>query len=175
MLDTLKDRFGRHPQRHEGISWDEVEASLKQHPEALDSLMAMEESGGEPDVIGRDPNTGCILICDCSAETPAKRRSLCYDDEALRKRKRNPPKGSASEQATQMGISLMSEDEYYHLQELGEFDLKTSSWIATPPQIRARGGALFCEKRYGRTFTFHNGADSYYAARGWRGILRLPA
>lgn len=175
MLSTLKDRFGQNPQRHADITWDEVEAALNQHLDALTSLMAMEESGGEPDVIGKDPNTGNILICDCSPEAPAKRRSLCYDDEALRKRKKNPPKGSACTQAAQMDVLLMNEDEYYRLQELGEFDLKTSTWIATPPQIRDRGGALFCEKRYGRTFTFHNGADSYYAARGWRGILRLPA
>ena len=134
----------------------------------------MEETGGEPDVIGKDPTTGAILVCDCSPETPSGRRSLCYDDDALRKRKRNPPAGSACAQAEQMGIDLLTEDEYFHLQELGEFDLKTSSWILAPGEIRARGGALFCECRYGRIFVFHNGADSYYSTRGWRGILRIP-
>ena len=173
MLDILRDRFASNPKRHPGISWDNIEAALAQHEDALGALAAMEETGGEPDAIGIDQSTGCILICDCSREAPAGRRSLCYDDEALRKRKRNPPKGSALAQAEQMGISLMSEDEYRHLQELGDFDLKSSSWIATPPDIRDRGGALFCEKRYGRTFTFHNGAESYYATRGWRGIVRL--
>jgi hypothetical protein len=135
----------------------------------------MEETGGEPDVIGRDEATGALLVCDCSRESPAGRRSLCYDDVALRKRKRNPPKGSALAQAEQMGVDLLSEEEYGRLQTLGAFDLKTSSWIATPPELRELGGALFCERRYERVFVFHNGADSYYASRGWRGILRLAA
>lgn len=175
MLDILRERFASNPNRHGDIAWEEVEAALAQQLAALDSLTAMEETGGEPDVIGRDQATGEILICDCSREAPAKRRSLCYDDEALRKRKRNPPRGSALAQAEQMGVSLLSEDEYRYLQTLGEFDLKSSSWIIAPPEIRSLGGALFCERRYGRTFVFHNGADSYYSTRGWRGILRLPA
>jgi hypothetical protein len=148
---------------------------LLRHPDALRSIAAMEETGGEPDVIGHDEATGALLVCDCSRESPAGRRSLCYDDVALRKRKRNPPKGSALAQAEQMGVDLLSEEEYGRLQTLGAFDLKTSSWIATPPELRELGGALFCERRYQRVFVFHNGADSYYASRGWRGILRLPA
>jgi hypothetical protein len=175
MLDTLRKRFEDNPSRHGDVSWQEVEDALLRHPDALRSIAAMEKTGGEPDVIGRDEATGALLVCDCSRESPAGRRSLCYDDVALRKRKRNPPKGSALAQAEQMGVDLLSEEEYGRLQTLGAFDLKTSSWIATPPELRELGGALFCERRYERVFVFHNGADSYYASRGWRGILRLPA
>ena len=174
MLEDFKERFASNPNRHDGVTWEEVERVLVNHPRALESIAAMEETGGEPDVVGKDPATGAILVCDCSPEAPSGRRSLCYDDEALRKRKRNPPAGSARAQAEHMGIDLLTEDEYSRLQELGEFDLKTSSWILAPEEIRARGGALFCERRYGRVFVFHNGADSYYSARGWRGMLRIP-
>jgi len=175
MLDILKERFDANPSRHDGVTWEKVEDALRRHPEALAVVAAMEETGGEPGVIGKDQNTGDILVCDCSPESPAGRRSLCYDDEALRKRKRNPPRGSALRQAQEMGVELLDEAGYLQLQELGEFDLRTSSWILAPNDIRARGGALFCERRYGRVFTFHNGADSYYAARGWRGMLRVIA
>jgi hypothetical protein len=145
------------------------------HPDALSRIEAMEASSGEPDVIGRDETCGSILICDCSPESPKGRRSLCYDEEALAKRKKNPPRGSALAQAASMGIELLDEKGYGRLQQLGEFDLKSSSWIATPRELRELGGALFCERRYGRVFVFHNGAESYYSTRGWRGILRLPA
>ena len=174
IMDVLRTRFEQNPDCHGDVSWEELEAALGERPDLLESIAAMEESGGEPDVVGRDAETGRVLVCDCSREAPAGRRSLCYDDEALRKRKRNPPKGSALAQATQMGVSLLSEDEYRMLQTRGEFDLKTSCWIAAPPDVRQLGGALFCERRYGRVFVFHNGAESYYASRGWRGILRLP-
>ena len=171
----LRSRFEQNPNRHGNVSWEEVETAMDKHPDLLQSIAAMEQTGGEPDVIGSESTTGCILLCDCSCEAPVARRSLCYDDEALHKRKRNPPKGSVIAQATQMGVALLSEDEYRLLQTRGEFDLKTSCWIASPPDIRQRGGALFCERRYGRVFVFHNGAESYYASRGWRGILRIPA
>ena len=138
---------------------------------SIETLAKMEESGGEPDTIGIDPESGKLIFCDCSAETPAGRRSLCYDDEALRKRTKNPPVGSAVTQAQEMGVSLLTEELYYRLQELGLFDRKTSSWISTPDDVRNQGGALFCERRYGRVFTFHNGADSYYSVRGWRGFI----
>ncbi len=174
VLEDFKERFASNSNRHDGVTWEEVERAFANYPRALESIAAMEETGGEPDVIGKDPTTDAILVCDCSPETPSGRRSLCYDDEALRKRKRNPPVGSARAQAEQMGIDLLTEDEYFRLQELGEFDLKTSSWILAPGEIRTRGGALFCERRYGRVFVFHNGADSYYSTRGWRGILRIP-
>lgn len=172
--DVLRNRFEHHADRHGDVAWEEFEAAIDKHPDLLESLVAMEETGGEPDVIGRDAVTGCILVCDCSREAPVGRRSLCYDDEALLKRKKNPPKGSALAQATQTGVSLLSLDEYQLLQTRGEFDLKTSCWILTPADVRQLGGALFCERRYGKVFVFHNGADSYYASRGWRGMLRLP-
>ncbi len=172
MLNTLKARFEKNPQRHPDVSWQQVEERLLGNEKALASLLRMEESGGEPDVIGLD-ESGALLFCDCARETPAGRRSLCYDDEALKKRKSNPPSASAVAQAEAMGVRLLSEAEYYRLQSLGEFDLKTSSWVAAPPEIRQKGGALFCEKRYGRVFTFHNGAESYYSVRGWRGLLRV--
>ena len=174
MIDILRDRFFANPVRHTGVEWEDVEARLRQSPEVLDVLRRMEESGGEPDTIGFPIGAGGLVFCDCSAESPAGRRSLCYDDAALLKRKNNPPAGSAVRQAREMGVELMPETLYRRLQELGEFDLKTSSWIATPDGIRQKGGALFCERRYGRVFTFHNGADSYYSVRGWRGWFSVP-
>lgn len=170
MLELLKKRFNENMERHPDIKWEDVEKRLRENPNALDTLKRMEDNGGEPDVIGLC-NDGKILFCDCARETPSGHRSLCYDDEALRKRTKNPPKGSAVQQAQEIGIVLMTEELYRKLQTLGEFDLKTSSWIATPNEIRKQGGALFCERRYGTVFTFHNGADSYYSVRGWRGYL----
>ena len=171
MLETLKNRFEKNGQRHPDLTWEQVEARLRGNEKALAALLAMEESGGEPDVIGLDEDGAGILCCDCAKETPAGRRSLCYDEEALQKRTKNPPAGSACGQARDMGVTLLTEELYYRLQQLGEFDLKTSSWIAAPAEIREKGGVLFCERRYGRVFTFHNGADSYYSVRGWRGYL----
>ena len=172
MLTLLKNRFIANMEYHRGIEWAAVEQRLLNDPETLKILKRMEESGGEPDTIGYD-GSGRIIYCDCSKESPAGRRSLCYDDEALRNRTKNPPVGSAMQQAQDMGVELMDESLYRKLQELGAFDLKTSSWIATPEDVRALGGALFCERRYGRVFTFHNGADSYYSVRGWRGYICL--
>ena len=157
--------------RHPGLDWEYVEARLRKNSDAIDILKRMEESGGEPDTIGMDNESGKLLFCDCSKESPSGRRSLCYDDEALQKRTKNPPSGSAVHEAQEIGAALMTEAMYRRLQTLGEFDLKTSSWIATPSEIRQSGGALFCERRYGVVFTFHNGADSYYSVRGWRGYL----
>ena len=173
MLDILKKRFLDNRQRHPDLSWEQVESRLRENEAALTILQRMEESGGEPDAIGYLPGTDRLLFCDCAKETPAGRRSLCYDEETLKKRTKNPPSGSAEQQAREMGVELLTEELYYRLQELGEFDLKTSSWIATPAEIRRLGGALFCERRYGRVFTFHNGADSYYSVRGWRGYLAV--
>ena len=172
MIETLRERFFANPARHPGIEWDEVEQRLRERPRALEALRRMEETGGEPDVIGAEAD-GAVLFGDCSRETPAGRRSLCYDDEALRKRAKNPPSGSAARQAGEMGVELMTEAVYRALQERGEYDCKTSSWVATPEDVRRQGGALFCERRYGVVFTFHNGADSYYSVRGWRGVLRV--
>ena len=171
MIELLKRRFLENTVRHPGISWEIAEGRLRADESALVILKRMEESGGEPDVIGLDDETGKLIFCDCSKESPAGRRSLCYDDEALRKRVKNPPAGSAVHQAQEIGAELMTEAMYRRLQMIGEFDLKTSSWIATPDPVRRLGGALFCERRYGEVFTFHNGADSYYSVRGWRGFL----
>ena len=171
MLNILKQRFADHPRRHAGVSWEEAEARLAADPDALAALRWMEETGGEPDVIGREGDR--VLFADCSAETPAGRRSLCYDDAALRSRKKNPPAGSAEEQARERGLVLMTEDQYRLLQAAEPFDLKTSSWILTPEPIRKLGGALFCERRYDTVFVFHNSADSYYGVRGWRGVLKV--
>jgi hypothetical protein len=171
--DVLRTRFEQNLNRHGDVSWEEVEVAFGKRPDLLDSIAAMEETGGEPDVVGRDATTGSILVCDCSREAPVGRRSLCYDDEALRRRKKNPPAGSAVAQAEAMGVTLMNESQYRALQELIELDLKTSSWILAPDDLRQLGGAIFCERRYGRVFTFHNGADSYYGVRGWRGVLRV--
>ena len=173
LLQTLKARFEKHRQRHKGIDWADVETRLDEHPEALASLRQMEASGGEPDVVGRDEATGQYLFCDCSAESPAERRSLCYDRDAWNARKEVRPQGSAAEAAAAMGVELLDEAQYRALQALGEFDLKTSSWLATPADVRALGGALFGDRRYGRVFVYHNGAQSYYAARGFRGLLRV--
>ncbi len=172
MIEVLKKRFEENLNRHPDLAWETVEKRLNDHPAALEILKKMEETGGEPDTIGYD-ETGRLIFCDCSPETPSGRRSLCYDEEALRKRKKNPPAGSAMQQAEEMGVKLMSEELYYRLQKLGAIDTKTSSWIEAPEEIRRLGGALFCERRYGRVFTFHNGADSYYSVRGWRGYICL--
>jgi len=172
-LRTLQDRFERNVRRHSGIAWKAVRARLDASPAGLRSLRAMEDSGGEPDVIDRDAKSGVVTFCDCSTESPAGRRSLCYDDGALDARKANKPKGSAAGMAAEMGVVLLTEEQYRALQQLGEFDAKTSSWIATPHDVRALGGALFCDRRFGRVFVYHNGAQSYYAARGFRAMLRV--
>lgn len=172
LLAVLKARFVRNTHRHEGIAWGDVEARVVDNIDALDALRAMEASGGEPDVIGRDEKTGQVVFCDCSTQSPAGRRSICYDREALESRKENKPKDSAVDMASAMGIDLLTEAEYRELQQLGEFDTKTSSWVKTPADVRSLGGALFCDRRYGKVFVYHNGAESYYAARGFRGVLR---
>ena len=173
LLETLNTRFEKNPDRHKGMAWAEVHARLNGSPESLRSLHLMETSGGEPDVIGRDKKTGQFTFCDCAAESPAGRRSLCYDREALDSRKKDKPKGSAVEMAAAIGIELLTEEQYRQLQLLGEFDRKTSSWINTPEDVRSLGGALFCDRRYNKVFVYHNGAESYYAARGFRGLLRV--
>ena len=171
MLEILKHRFEKNKALHPDLDWETVEQRLRGNEQALAVLLGMEEIGGEPDTIGFLPGSDRLIFCDCAKESPAGRRSLCYDEQALLKRAKNPPAGSAVGQAEQMGLALLTEEIYTLLQERGEFDLKTSSWIATPEEIRQKGGALFCERRYGRVFTFHNGADSYYSVRGWRGCL----
>lgn len=173
LLEILKARFEANMKRHKGIEWANVEKKLKAHSTKLNSLSQMEETGGEPDIVGYDKKADEYVFYDCSAESPAGRRSLCYDREALEARKANKPKNSAIDMAAEMGIELLTEDEYRQLQELGEFDTKTSSWIKTPADIRKLGGALFCDRRYNQVFVFHNGADSYYSARGFRGSLRV--
>ncbi len=173
LLRTLEARFEENLHRHEGLAWADVQARLEGNPGALKSLREMERTGGEPDVVGRDGKTGQYTFCDYSAESPAGRRSLCYDREARESRKKHPPEGSAVEMAAAMGIDLLTEEKYRELQQLGEFDTRTSSWIKTPSNVRALGGALFCDRRYGKVFVYHNGADSYYAARGFRGLLRV--
>lgn len=173
LLGTLRIRFERHMHRHAGLAWIDVLARLEGNTDALRSLHAMEATGGEPDVIGRDAATGHYLYCDCAAESPSGRRSACYDAAALAARKENKPAHSAVEMAAAMGIELLTEAQYRALQSLGEVDAKTSSWIKTPPDVRALGGALFCDRRYGTVFVYHNGAQSYYAARGFRGLLRV--
>jgi hypothetical protein len=173
LLLGLKRRFKQHMQRHEGIAWAQVQARLEANAAALESLRRMEDSGGEPDVIGRDPASESFLFCDCSTESPSGRRSLCYDRQALDARKEHKPQGSAVETAAAMGISLLTEAQYRELQRLGDFDTRTSSWISTPPELRSLGGALFCDRRYGQVFVYHNGARSYYAARGFRGWLQV--
>ena len=172
LLKTLKTRFERHVQRHRGIASADVQARLLSHPEALRSLHEMEATGGEPDVIAVGKG-GRYTFCDCSAESPAGRRSLCFDREARDARKEHKPQSSALEMAASMGVELLTEEQYRQLQELGEFDTRTSSWIQTPPEVRSLGGALFGDRRYGRVFTYHNGAQSYYAARAFRGLLRV--
>ena len=171
MLEILKARFSEHKELHPDLEWSEVERRLRETPAAVAVLQRMEESGGEPDTIGFDGETGKLIYCDCAKESPSGRRSLCYDDEALKKRAKNPPSGSALGMVQEIGASLMTEELYRKLQCLEEFDLKTSSWVKTPEEIRKRGGAIFCERRYGMVFTFHNGADSYYSVRGFRSYI----
>lgn len=173
LLRLLKNRFESNMHRHGGVAWETVLTRLEASSTALKTLGEMGATGGEPDVIGQDQATGRFIFCDCSAESPLGRRSLCYDDEALNARKENKPSGSATGMAVAMGVELLTEGQYRELQELGEFDAKTSSWIATPHDIRSLGGALFCDRRYGKVFTYHNGAQSYYAARGFRCLLRV--
>lgn len=173
LLQVLKARFAANTHRHTGVAWADVQARLEARPDVLQSLQSMEATGGEPDVIGRDKKTGSLTFCDCSAESPTGRRSVCYDGEALDSRKENKPANSAVAMAASMGITLLTEAQYRTLQLLGDFDLKTSSWVQTPPDVRALGGALFCDRRYGQIFTYHNGAQSYYAARGFRGSLQV--
>lgn len=172
LIEILQTRFEKNMHRHRGVAWAAVRDKLQRNPAALKSLHAMEASGGEPDVVG-DDKSGHITFCDCSAESPSGRRSLCYDKEALDSRKKDKPKGNAVEMATKLGIDLLTEQEYRELQQLGEFDTRTSSWVRTPPDVRSLGGALFCDRRYGKVFVYHNGAESYYAARGFRGQLRV--
>jgi len=173
LLQKLKTRFEKNMSRHTGISWPAVQAKLEANPAALKSLQEMEATGGEPDVIGKDKASGSFLFCDCSPESPTGRRSTCYDAEARESRKEHKPEDSAVEMADAMGIDLLTEEQYRDLQKLGEFDAKTSSWIKTPADVRELGGALFCDRRYGKVFTYHNGAQSYYAARGFRGLLSV--
>ena len=173
LLRTLKARFEKNMKRHKGLEWAKVQAKLEANTEKLWSLNEMERTGGEPDVVGFDKKTGEYIFYDCSAESPKGRRSVCYDHEALESRKEHKPKDSAMNTAAAMGIELLSEEQYLELQKLGEFDAKTSSWIITPDNIRKLGGALFCDRRYDTVFVYHNGADSYYAARGFRGSLRV--
>ena len=173
LLGTLKGRFEKNMNRHEGLEWAEVQAKLENNPEKLWSLNEMESTGGEPDCIGLDQNTDEYIFHDCSAESPKGRRSFCYDREALEARKKHKPENSVIDMATAMGIELLTEEQYRELQELGNFDMKTSSWVQTPENIRKLGGALFCDRRYDTVFVYHNGADSYYGARGFRGSLRV--
>ncbi|MEX1240568.1 MAG: DUF4256 domain-containing protein [Cyclobacteriaceae bacterium] len=173
LLNALKARFERNMNRHKGLEWGRVQAKLEAHPEKLWSLNEMETTGGEPDVIGLDKKTGEYIFYDCSGESPKGRRSVCYDLEALESRKEHKPKNNAIDMAAAMGVLLLTEEEYRGLQKLGEFDTKTSSWVQTPAEIRALGGALFCDRRYDHVFLYHNGAESYYAARGFRGALRI--
>jgi hypothetical protein len=173
LLRALKTRFEKNMDRHVGLEWADVQARLEANTEKLRSLNEMERTGGEPDVVGCDNETGEYLFYDCSAESPHGRRSLCYDREALMSRKEHKPESSATETAAAMGIELLTEAEYRKLQQLGQFDTKTSSWVRTPSDIRRLGGALFCDRRYGHVFVYHNGAESYYAARGFRGSLRV--
>jgi hypothetical protein len=173
LLQGLQARFEKNMHRHKGIAWGDVAARLESTPAALASLFEMEGSGGEPDVMGRDQDTGRFVFCDCSPQSPAGRRSVCYDREALDARKEHKPKSSAVEMAAAMGIDLLTEEQYRKLQQLGEFDTKTSSWIMTPADVRSLGGALFCDRRYDKVFVYHNGAESYYAARGFRGLLHV--
>ncbi len=173
LIETLKTRFEKNMERHKGLEWAKVQARLEANPEKFRPLGEMENTGGEPDVVGRDKKTGAYIFYDCSPESPKGRRSLCYDREALEKRKEHKPENSAVDMAAAMGVEILTEEQYRELQKLGNFDAKTSSWIATPAAIRKLGGAIFCDYRYGTVFTYHNGADSYYAARGFRGSLRV--
>jgi len=173
LLGTLKARFEKNPNRHKGLEWAKVQARLEANPEKLWSLNEMEKTGGEPDVVAHDKKTGEYTFFDCSAETPKGRVSVCYDREGLESRKEHRPKNTAIDMAVAMGIELLTEEEYFALQKLGDFDTKTSSWVKTPADIRELGGALYCDRRYGRVFVGHNGAQSYYAARAFRGSLKV--
>ena len=173
LFKILKARFEKNSNRHKGIQWDEVQAKLEANPEKLWSLNEMEITGGEPDVVSYDKKTGEYFFYDCSPESPKGRRSICYDHEALESRKEHKPENSAVEMAADMGIELLTEEQYRELQQLGNFDMKTSSWVKTPADIRKLGGALFCDRRYDHVFLYHNGAESYYAARAFRGSLRV--
>jgi Protein of unknown function (DUF4256) len=173
VLGALKARFEKNMNRHKGLEWAQVQAKLEANTEKLWSLHEMERTGGEPDVVGHDQKTGEYIFYDCSAESPKGRRSVCYDREALESRKENKPADNAKDMATAMGIELLTEEQYRELQKLGNFDTKTSSWVRTPAGIRKLGGALFCDRRYDTVFTYHNGAESYYAARAFRGALRV--
>ncbi len=173
ILNTLKTRFEKNKNRHKGIDWANILAKLEKASEKLISLYEMESTGGEPDVVGFDKKTGEYIFFDCSAETPKGRRSICYDQEALKSRKEHKPKNSAMQMAEDMGIDMLTEAQYRELQKLGAFDAKTSSWVKTPDAIRKLGGALFCDYRFGHVFTYHNGAESYYGVRGFRGALRV--
>ena len=173
LISVLKDRFDKNSNRHKNLEWANVQAKLEANPEKLWSLHEMESTGGEPDVVGYDTKSDEYLFCDCSAESPKDRRSICYDQEALESRKENKPKNSAIAMASEMGIELLTEEQYRELQQLGNFDTKTSSWIQTPAEIRKLGGAIFCDFRYNTVFVYHNGAESYYAARGFRGLLKV--
>jgi len=173
LLSILEARFSAFPHRHQGLDWSDVFSKLEAHPSKLWSLGEMDQSGGEPDVIGHDEAAGELLFADCSAESPTGRRSLCYDREGLDSRKEHKPEHNAVDLAAAMGVELLTEEQYRSLQTLGEFDLKTSSWLQTPPEIRKLGGAIFGDRRFGRVFIYHNGAQSYYGARGFRGMLRV--
>jgi len=173
LLATLKSRFEKNRNRHTGLDWAPIQAKLEANAEKLCSLNEMERTGGEPDVVGHDKNTGEYVFCDCSAESPKDRRSLCYDRDALKSRKEAKPKYSAMDMAAAMGIELLTEEQYRELQKLGDFDTKTSSWVKTPSDIRKLGGALFCDRRFNTVFVYHNGAECYFAARGFRGLLTV--
>jgi hypothetical protein len=173
LLRTLEARFKKNIHRHRGLEWADVQARLDGGGAKLRSLDEMERTGGEPDVVGQDPKTGAYIFCDCAAESPKGRRSVCYDRAALESRKEHKPKDSAMDMAAAMGIELLTEEQYRELQKLGDFDTKTSSWVKTPSDIRKLGGALFCDRRYGHVFVYHNGAESYYGARAFRGSLRV--
>lgn len=173
LLKVLEVRFNKNSKRHEGIKWAEVQKKLEASPRKVWSLSEMERTGGEPDVVGRDSATGEYLFCDCSAESPKGRRSICYDREALESRKEFKPENTAMDMAAEMGVEVLSESQYRELQKLGEFDLKTSSWLKTPADIRKLGGAIFGDRRYNTVFVYHNGAESYYGVRGFRGELRV--
>ncbi len=173
LLRILKARFEKNMNRHKGLEWAQVQAKLEAKPEKLGSLDEMERTGGEPDVVGHDRETGQYIFYDCSAESPKGRRSVCYDREALESRKEHKPENSAVEMAAAMGVELLTEEQYRQLQQLGDFDTKTSSWVKTPAEIRKLGGALYCDRRYDHVFVYHNGAESYYAARAFRGSLRV--
>ena len=173
LLKVLKARFEQNMNRHKGLEWAKLQPRLEAHSEKLRSLQEMERTGGEPDVVGQDKKTGEFIFYDCSADSPKGRRSFCYDPEALESRKEAKPKDSAVGMATAMGIELLTEEEFRELQKLGEFDTKTSSWLKTPPEVRKLGGAIFGDRRFNRVFVYHNGAESYYAGRGFRGSLRI--